>query len=638
MPTRSDDAFGESAIYFPTAIQQFQFYEKYSRFDHEKGRRETWIESVERCTAFLRELSAGKLPEEMFVRIFHHIAEMKAMPSMRLLATAGAAARRDNVSIYNCSYMPVENLGAFSEALLISMAGCGVGFSVETTYINRLPPIRKQVPNGHTGTYKVPDTSEGWAAALDIGIRTWCNGQDVDFDLSDIRPAGAILHTKGGRATGPGPLQDMLMFVKRRMLSRQGRSWRPIDAHDIMCKIGEVSVSGGFRRTAMISLFSPWDREMMHSKDAGFEEENSQRWNANNSAVLSGIPTRERFEEIFDAMLRGGGGEPGIFNRLAAIHMRPQGRGYASFGTNPCGEIILRPYSFCNLSSAVARFDDNLESLSEKIYTATVIGTIQSMATHFPNLRPEWRRNAEEERLLGVDINGYMDCPTLQHGWVLRELKDIAVMCNHYIAKVLDINPAAAVTCVKPSGNSSTLLNCSSGLHPRWSKFYVRNVRVFAHSPIFKVLQEAGVPMDPENGQNKDSATTWVIHFPVRSPEGAILRHEMSAIEQCENWRKCKMNWTEHNPSVTITYGKEEESELKEWVWENMNVIGGMTFLPRDNSTYKQMPYEEISESEYLSLCQAMPEIDFSRVQAYEHGDMTTSFKELACSAGVCEL
>jgi ribonucleoside-diphosphate reductase alpha chain len=431
----------------------------------------------------------------------------------------------------------------------------------------------------------------------------------------------------------------MLDFTRGRILARQGGFLRPIDAHDIMCAVGDAAVSGGVRRTAMISLFDYDDLEMRQCKDGDFWRNNSQRWNANNSAVW---PERElsqievtRF--VLD-MVESERGEPGIFNRKAAIENRPARRAAAAFGTNPCGEILLRPYQFCNLSSAIARAEDDFDSLKEKVELATIIGTIQSMATHFPGLRPEWRQNSQEERLLGVDLNGQMDSPAAQDPAVQARLRQVAVETNRRMAEILGINPSAAITCVKPSGNSSQLLDSASGLHARWAPYYIRNIRVGNHTPVFKVLRDAGAPMDPENGQTRENANTWVIHFPVKAPAGAVTRNDRTALKQCDYWLQNKLHYTEHNPSVTITYQPDEVLDLIKWIWEHQDKIGGMAFLPAFDAQYDQMPYIEIGEEEYKQLAANFPEIDFAKIYRYEEEDLTTAAQEFACLAGACEV
>jgi len=1001
IPDEVRKAFADSDQYFPTSLQKFQFFDKYSRFNYEFGRRETWVETVDRSVDFLHELAGPRLPAETYERVRKAILEMRSMPSMRLLAMAGAAARRNNVALYNCSYQPVESIDSFVEALTISMSGCGVGFSVEGRYVENFPRIRRQ--QGHAPSrLVVEDSAEGWAHALRTGLETWFDGGDIHFDLSQLRAAGAALRTKGGRASGPEPLRVMLDFVRSRILARQGSYLRPIDAHDMMCSVGNAAVSGGVRRTALISLFDNDDDDMRLSKNGDFERDNSQRWNANNSAVWpEGGLTQPEFIGQFLEMVQSGRGEPGIFNRQAANAMRPARRQAGDFGTNPslrkgtlvytsegvvpietlegkqflvrnlrgelspatcflsgqdkplfkvslkgghdyyataehkwpivqrdgsvtkvttteleagmqfpivrhetmgfgsigtyddgflagwllgdgwliqrgdngkaqfgfitsladyeagitarleqilgglgtaakfsrrerdgsvwfelnttsskldrwaerfgvhakahglptsvwseaseefrkgivdglfssdgcidltkqpgyavvvlvsaqkkliddvstllgfygiktsiresfdvsrfpngrdyereyvrydlsisglsdiehfrsifelthpgkqaklatgklrenivfgsesikvvaveatvlredvwdisvfdethcfqlshcitgnCGEIILREWEFCNLTAAVARHEDSYESLRDKVEVAAIIGTIQSLATHFPGLRPQWQRNGEEERLLGVDITGQLDSPIAQDAGVKERLRHVAIETNRQLSLALGINQSASITCVKPSGNSSQLLNCSSGLHSRWAPYYIRNVRVAAHSPIYKVLRDASVPMDPENGQTPETANTWVIHFPVKSPDGAITRKDRTAIAQCEFWLQNKLYWTEHNPSCTITYQPDEMIDLMKWVWEHRDQIGGLSFLPAFDAKYDNMPYVEITREEYERLAPAFPEIDFSKVYRYEEEDLTNAAQELACSSGICEV
>lgn len=638
VPQEVQAAFEESDKYFPTQLQKFQFYDKYSRFNYEGGRRETWVETIQRAVDYLRELSGNKLPESDYRRLQQGILEMKVMPSMRLLAMAGDSARRNNAAIYNCSYLPVESIDSFVEALIISMSGCGVGFSVEHRYVEQMSRIKRQT-GVKRSQFEVADTSEGWADALRYGMETWFAGEDVDFDYSRVRPAGTPLKIKGGRASGPEPLRQMLLFARGRILARQGRFMTSLDAHDIMCSVGGAAVSGGVRRTAMISLFDYDDTEMRQCKDGDFWIKNSQRWNANNSAVW---PDRKLTQEevacfVLD-MVRSERGEPGVFNRHAAIKSRPERRAVQEFGTNPCGEIILRPYQFCNLSSAIARTDDSFDDLKEKVELAAMLGTIQSLATNFPGLRDIWKKNCEEERLLGVDLNGQMDSKLAQDPDVQSRLRYIAIETNRIYAKKLGINQSAAVTAVKPSGNSSQLLNSSSGIHPRWAPYYIRNVRVGANTPVYRVLKDAAVPMDPENGQNVENATTWVAHFPVKTPENSSTRGERSAIEQCEYWLQNKIHYTEHNPSVTITYKPDEVIDLIQWIWGHQDKIGGMAFLPDTDALYEQMPYEEIDEQRYNKLNRQFPHIDFAKIYRYEEHDLTTASQELACMAGLCDI
>jgi ribonucleotide reductase class II len=1011
IPEEVRAAFAASDQYFPTPLQKFQFFDKYSRFNYELGRRETWIETVDRAVDFMHELAGDRLPAETYQRVRQGILEMRVMPSMRLLAMAGPAARRNNISIYNCSYQPVESIDSFCEALIISMSGCGVGYSVESKYVEDFPRIKRQT-GAKPDLFVVEDSAEGWADALRFGLERWFDGGDVHFNLSLIREAGAPLRIKGGRASGPEPLQRMLDFMRRRVMARQGSFLRPIDAHDMMCAVGSAAVSGGVRRTAMISLFDYDDAELLAAKSGDFERENSQRWNANNSAVWPSQGLDQiQFTRQFLEMVESGRGEPGIFNRQMAQDLRPARRQLAEFGTNPCvtadtwvltdqgprqvrelvgvrhrtivhgqpfattedgfwstgvkpvlrlktreghelrltanhqvetvtyrtrkversewreagslkpgdvvklqthrgdltweshgtfeegrllgalvgdgtfsqktgkagqmltlahlefwgeqaaermatavatvretvgarsdlrgiacvqpgkyrvssaglarlaadygiepraktvtpqverassafyggflqglfdadggvqgtqnkgvsvrlaqsslptlqgvqrmlmrlgvastiyaerrpagtrvlpdgrggtaayecradhelviandniqefairvgfgetekserlsaaiggyrrqpnretftavidsiepdgveevfdcsvpgpncfdangfvahncGEIVLRPWQFCNLSAVVARADDTIETMREKVELATIIGSIQSMATHFPGLRSVWKQNCEEERLLGVDITGQMDSPIAQDAGAKDGLRHVAIEVNRMTARALGINQSASITCVKPSGNTSQLVDCSSGLHARWAPYYIRNVRVAASSPLAKVLKDAGTPMSPENGDDPVNPRTWVVSFPVKAPDGAITRNDRSAVQQCDFWLQNKEHWTEHNPSVTITYRQDEVIDVMKWVWDHRDKIGGMAFLPAFDAKYDQLPYIEIDKAEYERRMAEFPEIDFSKIYRYETDDRTNAAQELACSAGVCEI
>lgn len=644
VPQDVREAFAKSATFFPTQAQQFMFYDKYSRYNNDLQRRETWVETVERATAFLVELAEkqkpGSLPVEESNRIYDFILNMQAMPSMRLLATAGDYARSQNIAVYNCSYIPVKDIEAFCEALLISMSGCGVGFSVEREYVEQFPRVKRQkrTVSGTVPTHLVEDSTEGWIEAVRLGLTTWWNGEDVNFDFSLVRRAGLPLLGKGGRASGPEPLSNMLVFLRATVLSRQGSFIRTVDGHDMMCAVGEAAVQGGVRRTAMLSLFDWDDLEMRNCKNGPWGSWPKIRENANNSAVWPETLTQaDLIQQMLD-MDKGQRGEPGIFSRENAIRTRPKRRKKARFGTNPCGEINLRPYQFCNLSIAVARADDTIETLKEKVEVATLIGTLQSLATDFPGLRPEWKQNCEEERLLGVDITGQMDCPVVRDAAVMRELRDHAVEVNAKWAEIFGIPQSASVTCDKPGGNSSQLLDVANGIHGRHASFLNRNMRVSAHSPVYKALKAAGVPMSPENEQTVETATTWVIHFPMKSPAGSVLRRDLTAIDQLEYWKMAKTNWTEHNPSCTVSYDPDELVEVISWLWENKDYVGGLSFLPKDDAQYLQMPYEEVTEDEYLRRVETFPQIDFSKIYTYELADMTTATAELACLAGNCEV
>lgn len=638
VPLEVKAAFAADDQYFPTPLQRFQFLDKYARYSQELGRRETWVETVDRTMGALYKLADDRLPSETYQRIRKGILEMRVMPSMRLLAMAGPAFDRSHITGYNCAYAPVDSLDSFVEALIISMSGCGVGFSVESKYVDQLPIIQPQVMKSGT-VFTVQDSSDGWAEALSFGLQHWFSGDQTYFDYSQIRPQGAVLLTKGGRASGPEPLERMLNFVRDRILARQGKRLRPIDCHDLMCAVGNAAVSGGVRRTALISLFDDDDHDMLHAKDPGFDAENKQRWNANNSMVWDNLATMDQavFADRFLTMVKNGNGEPGIFSREAAIATMPKRRSKeCDFGGNPCMEIFLRPREFCNLSAAIVRAEDSFADLSEKVELATIIGCIQSMATNFPGLQPAWKQNCEDERLLGVDITGQQDNPLLLSNRHLGFLRGTANFFAARTAEALGINKPSAITCVKPSGNTSQLVNSASGLHARWAPYYIRNVRAAASSPVARVLLDSGVAHCPENGEDPENPRTWVFSFPVKSPDGAITRNARSATDQCEWWLRNKLHWTEHNPSVTITYKPDEVLDLMKWIWDHRDKIGGMAFLPSFDAKYDQLPYIEIDQTEYEKRSAEFPDIDWSKVFRYEQTDMSTASTTLACEGERC--
>lgn len=633
------DPFAESAEHFETLLQQVVFFEHYSRYDYTKGRREAWIETVDRAVAYLRELSQNKLSDEDYAFIRRMILELKAMPSMRLLAMAGDAARRNNISIFNCTYLPIDDLRAFGEIMLLSMNGCGVGYSVERDYVNRLPAVARQLEEASRDYYIVGDSTEGWVDALQYGIETWMTGYDVMFDYSLVRPAGTPLKTKGGRASGPEPLRESLNAIRAIILGRQGRKLRPIDAFDIANHILSASVSGGTRRSAGIALFDVNDQEMLESKEGAFWNVYPHRMFTNITAVIGDDTSDADLEKLLVTMDANGTGEPGIFNRDGVLRHLPKRRRPAKFGLNPCGEVLLRAMQVCNLSSVVCRPDDDLRSLREKVRAATLIGTIQAMADTFPSLRPEWAKNQREERLLGVDLIGQMDCPLVQEPWVQQQLQAHAVFYNKKYAELLGINQAAAVTTVKPGGNSAQLLNASSGLHARWSPYYIRHVRLNHKSPVRQVLLEAGYPMVPELGQSAEDATIWVVPFPVKSPDGAICRKDRTALEQLDYWLQVRTKWTEHQPSVTITYRPDELADMVIWLTQHRDLVAGLSFLPADEHAYELAPFQEISRERYEALKASLPTtVDFSRLSTIEKEDRTEASREIACSAGQCEL
>ena len=642
IPITVEMAFSSADGYFAEEYQRFMFYDKYSRYNRSNMRRETWVETVQRVVDYLRELSHDRFDDGIYAELEAGILNMEVMPSMRLLAMAGPAARRNPIALYNCAYLPVDSIASFTEALYISMAGCGVGFSVENQHVSKLPPIVRR--GLETVEHVVEDSSEGWVEALTFALTSFFAGKNVTIDYSRIRPAGSILKIKGGHASGPAPLKALINFADILFSKRQRLS--SLDAHDLMCKVGDAAVAGGVRRTAMLSLFDFDDELMLNCKSGASIP--PHRWNANNSAVINNDMSQAAIMSFMNTMHQSARGEPGIFSRVSANDSLPDrrrdlaGTDYINYGTNPCGEIILREYQFCNLSSVVCRADDTKESLLQKIRLATIIGTIQSTAVEFPVLRSIWSENCAEERLLGVDLNGQRDCPLFVGAGseeLLKELKIRAKSINSMYAQMLSIPESSAITCVKPSGNSSQLLNASSGLHPRWSQYYVRNMRVSANSPMYKLYKLYNVPMVPENGQSAATATTWVISFPVKSPDAAIVASDLTAVDQCNYWLKVKQQYTEHNPSVTITYKVNELLDVAKWVHTNQHLINGMAFLPRYDSAYDNMPYVEITRDEYVKLKREFPSrINYARLYALELYDQTTAAQELACLSGVCEI
>ncbi len=568
--------------------------------------------------------------------------KLEALPSMRIVQMAGPALERCNVGAYNCSYLPIDGWEAFGELLYVLMQGTGCGFSVEVDYVDELPRIKRQ-KGGKPKKYIVPDTTEGWCNALTMGLQAWANGEDISYDFSRIRPQGAVLKTKGGRASGPEPLKNLLLFAKEKLLQHQGRHINPIDAHDIACYCGHIVQVGGVRRAATISLSDLDDRDMRDAKNGQFWLNNVQRAMANNSAVYDGRPRSAIFMEEWLALAKSGTGERGIFNREGIRNQIPKRRQKRKeLGINPCGEIVLRPRQFCNLSIAVARPLDTPDTLKQKVRLAAIFGTMQSLLTDFKYLPPSWKENCEEERLLGVDITGQMDCPLLRPSnpervALLSGLKDTAIETNREFAQLFKVPQSAAVTCIKPSGNSAQLLNCSSGLHPRFAKYYIRRLRIGAYTPIAKLLKDAGVPSFPEVGQSEETATVLVFEFPVAAPDGAPTRHDLTAIQQLQNWLDLKLHYTEHNPSVTIYVNDDEWPAVGAWVYEHFNLIGGLAFLPRDGGSYELAPYEEISEDDYRRRTKALPAIDFSKLSDYEKEDMTEVNREYACSGERCE-
>lgn len=633
----------ESKEYFQNQLGEFIYFRTYSRWMEKEGRRETWIETVDRYVNFMKENLGKKLTDDEYAEVREAILKQEAMPSMRLLWSAGDAAKRTNIAGYNCSFVAPTKVQDFAEIMYLSMCGAGVGFSVEQQAIQQLPQIKKQTGK-KLPPFVVEDSKEGWADALSFGMKTWFEGKDVVFDYSKLRPKGARLKTMGGRSSGPDPLRAALDFSRRKILSKQGKRLEPIDVHDIICKIGEVVVMGGVRRTALISLSDLDDKDMRHAKMGQFYITDPQRSMANNSAVYNEKPTASDFLDEWIAIAKSGTGERGIFNRAGLEKQMPKRRwnkfiSHLEFsGTNPCGEIVLRSKEFCNLSEVVARESDTEETLLRKIRVATIIGTYQSTLTDFPYLSKEWKKNCEEERLLGVSITGQWDCPAVRNGETLKKMRDRAIEVNQEYAKRFGINPSASVTCVKPSGTVSQLVDSASGLHPRHAKFYIRRIRIAATDSLFNMLRDQKIPFYPEIGQYGDNISTYVLEFPVKAPDGSNFKNDISAIEQLEYWKMVKESYTEHNPSVTISVGDDEWIAVAHWLYEHWDMLGGLSFLPRDNHVYALAPYEEITEEKYNELTKNFPTIDFAQLVLYENDDETQGAKELACVGGTCEI
>ena len=614
---------------------------RYSRWIDEYGRRETWAETVDRYVDFFTR-KADLTPDEK-AHLRYNILNHKVMPSMRALMTAGEALERSNVAGYNCSFVAIDDLRAFDEALYILMCGTGLGFSAESKYVSQLPVVPETFERTDD-VIVVDDSKEGWAQAFRELLATLFRGELPRWDLRRLRPEGARLKTFGGRSSGPAPLNELFEFTVRTVVWAAGRQLRPIEAHDIMCMIGSIVVVGGVRRSALISLGDLEDDDMRHAKDAGFREQFAHRDLSNNSAVYYEKPEREVFDAEWDALVASHSGERGIFNLAGGRKHAPERRNVDLIaGTNPCAEILLRNMGFCNLTEVVVRPDDTLEDLKAKVALATKIGTWQSTLTNFPYLREQWRINAEEERLLGVSLTGIMDHSVLngrdgknkQISW-LKSLKQVAIRTNAREAARLGINPSAAITTVKPSGTVSQLTDSASGIHPRYAPYYVRTVRGANMDPLTQFMKDAGIPSEPCVRQPEK---TTVFSFPVAAPEGGIVTSDLTAIEQLEQWLVVKTHWTEHSPSVTINVRDHEWEEVGNWVYDHFDTITGISFLPYEDHVYEQAPYQAVTKEAYEALTAEMPEtVRWEFLSAYELEDTTSGSQTLACQAGYCEV
>ena len=631
----------------PTPYQEFIHKSRYARWKEDQQRRENWGETVARYFDYMQEHlknnHAYTLPSTLRNELENAVLGLEVMPSMRAMMTSGDALDRDNVCGYNCSYIPVDSPRSFDECMYILMCGTGVGFSVERENVDKLPTISDNFHDSDT-VIKVGDSKPGWAKAYRELIALLYAGQVPQIDVSAVRPAGERLKIMGGRASGPQPLVELFNFTIETFQKARGRKLFPIECHDLMCKVGEIVVVGGVRRSALISLSNLNDDQMAHAKSGMWWENEPQRALANNSVAYKGKPEMGTFMREWVSLYESKSGERGIFNRQAADiqvgrnERREQGH---MWGTNPCSEIVLRPYQFCNLSEVVVRESDSLDSLKRKVRLSTILGTFQSTLTNFKYLRNIWKKNTEEERLLGVSLTGIMDHSVLSKNvdskrW-LEDMKNEAVKVNKKYAEMLGVPQSAAITCVKPSGTVSQLVDAASGIHARHNPHYIRTVRGDNKDPLTQFLIDSGVPA--ERDVMKPDSTT-VFSFPMESPKGAVTRTEMTAIEQLELWKTYALHWCEHKPSITVSVKEEEWMEVGAWVYENFDVASGVSFLPFSDHTYQQAPYQDIEPDDYLEWKERMTyvNIDWSRLTDFEKEDNTTGSRELACTAGVCEV
>lgn len=625
--------------------QSYIHKSRYARYLEDKGRREHWPETVARYFDFIEgqlKTKHGYDLGNLRGELESAVVNLEVMPSMRALMTAGPALERDNTAGYNCSYLPVDDPKAFDEAMFILLCGTGVGFSVERQFISKLPEVPEHIFDSET-VIVVKDSKEGWAKALRQLIALLYSGECPKWDVTRVRPAGARLKTFGGRASGPQPLVDLFNFVVKTFKAAHGRKLNSLECHDIMCKIGEVVVVGGVRRSAMISLSNLSDDRMRHAKSGAWWEANVQRALANNSVCYTESPDVGSFMEEWVSLYESKSGERGIFNRVASQKQAAKnGRREQNheFGTNPCSEIILRPYQFCNLTEVVVRAEDTYLDLRRKVRLATILGTFQSSLTHFPYLRKIWQKNTEDERLLGVSLTGILDNKMLSNpddpelGAMLSNLRVEAVETNREFAGLLGIPQSAAITCVKPSGTVSQLVDSASGIHTRHDPHYIRRVRGDNKDPLTKHLIAAGVPHEPD--VTKPDSTT-VFSFPKKAPDGALVRSDLTAVQHLKLWLAFQRHWCEHKPSVTISVMEHEWPSVGAWVWEHFDEISGVSFLPYDGGTYRQAPYETVTKEVYEEAARLMPKsIDWDSFVEIE--DNVEGTQTLACVAGVCEI
>lgn len=642
----------------PTSYQQWIHVSKYARFRDDLGRRETFEETVDRyITYFKKKISTGnrKVP---WAELKQAIMQLEVMPSMRCLMTAGEALDIDNCAGYNCSYVTIDSVKSFDEIMYILMCGTGVGFSIESKYTNKLPEVPDELHTTETNIV-FKDSRIGWASGFREFLSLLYSGKIPGWDVSKLRPAGARLRTFGGRSSGPEPLVDLLKYTVALFQKAKGRKLSTVECHDLVCKVADVVVSGGVRRSALISLSDLNDDRMRLAKFGEWWNANGHRALSNNSAVYEAKPDMGTFMKEWSSLFESHSGERGVFSRKASQKQAERSgrrKHEVDFGTNPCSEIILRPYQFCNLSEVVVRADDTLNTLKAKVRLATILGTLQSTLSDFRYLNKKWKANTEEERLLGVSLTGIMDHVVLngqglydahdgklvkvafdpdfdQLSEWLGVLKETAINTNKEFAEYLNIEPSAAITCVKPSGTVSQLVDSASGIHPRYSAYYVRRVRMAKTDPLADYMIKQGFKAEEDFYQK----TNWVFSFPIKAPEGALTRNDRTAVQQLELWKVYQQHYTEHKPSITVYVGDEEWLEVGSWVYKNIDAISGVSFLPRDNGTYRQAPYEEITKEQYEAMIkETNPNIDWTGFK--ENDDQTNAAKELACSAGVCEI
>lgn len=622
-------------------IDDFKKYihkSRYARWLPELGRRETWEETVKRYCDFWQSRFPNDFP---YSQVYTAILNQDVMPSMRALMTAGPALERDNVAGYNCSYIPIDDVRAFDEIMFILMNGTGVGYSVERQDINKLPDVAENFHSSET-VIKVADSKQGWASAFRQLISLLYAGQIPKWDTSAVRPAGTRLKIFGGRASGPAPLEDLFNFTVSVFTKAAGRKLSSVECSDIICKTAEVVVVGGVRRSALICLSNLSDERMRNYKNGQWWVDDKQRALANISAAYTEKPEAETFIKEWLALIESKSGERGIFNRVAARKQAERtGRRdiNQAFGTNPCGEIILRPLGFCNLTEVIVRNDDTFESLENKVRLATVLGTFQSTLTNFKYLRKKWQQNAEEERLLGVSMTGIMDHPQLKNvdhvtAEMLNTLKQTAITTNKEWASKLGINTSAAITTVKPSGTVSQLVDSASGIHPRHSQYYIRTVRADVKDPLAKFLQDSGVPHE-EDMFNKNNL---VFSFPIKAPDNCVTRHDVSALRQLEHYLMFQQYWCEHNPSITVYVKDNEWLDVGAWVYKNLDRLGGVSFLPHSDHIYPQAPYQDLTKEQYETALSKFPKLDWTKFDSYEFDDATLNMHELACVGGICEI